>query len=84
MSKSVLILETPSCCGLCRFFKYEPKYRCAMLPCKYEIVDKFSKLENCPLRSLPEKWSDMELESMQDYERARAEGYNYCIEKIVN
>lgn len=85
MSKSVLILETPSCCELCRFIDYEPKCHCRMLSYKEaKIEDRFAKLDNCPLRELPEKYSVMELDSMQDYERARAEGYNYCIEGIVN
>lgn len=56
MGKSVLIVETPSCCELCRFIDYEPKCRCRMLSYKNAKIDnRFSKLENCPLRELPEK-----------------------------
>lgn len=56
MSKSVLILETPTCCELCRFIDYEPKCHCRMLSYKEaKIEDRFTKLKNCPLRKLPEQ-----------------------------
>lgn len=83
MSKSVLILETPSCCELCRFIDYEPKCRCMMLSYKYaKIEDRFSRLENCPLRKLPEKHDEDGRQVGEEWSVFN-KGWNACLDNIL-
>lgn len=89
MSKSVLILDTPSCCEMCRFVDYEPKCRCRMLSYKdAKINDRFTKLDNCPLRELPERKAVIGIDGaigMKELElHGRQKGWNACIDKILD
>jgi len=80
MSISVLLVETPDCCELCRFINYEPVSRCSVLPHRMsKINDRLNKLDNCPLHALPEAIIPCNKE-----QEAFARGWNACILKIIN
>lgn len=80
---SVLILETPNCCELCRFIDYDPKCHCGMLPYeKSKIENRFSKLENCPLRKLPEKHNEDDRVVGEEW-AVFNKGWNACIDEIM-
>lgn len=82
MSKVVLVMDIPYCCETCRFIEYEPKCRCGILSYKCaKIKDRFSKLNNCPLRELPERKSEEFGQTIIN--AARAEGWNACLDTIV-
>lgn len=83
MSKSALIVETPSCCELCRFIDYEPKCRCRMLSYKdAKISDRFSKLDNCPLRKLPDEHNTDARQVGEQWAEFN-KGWNACIDNIL-
>ena len=82
MSKAVLIMDMPSCCEFCRFIEYEPKWHCRMLSYKdAKINDRFSKIDNCPLRKLPAKKSEEFGQTVTN--AAKAEGWNSCLDAIM-
>lgn len=81
--KAVLVMDMPENCGACKLSSGDGFH--LICPFSSRGIEAYIKnrYKGCPLQELPEKWSGIELDSMQDYERARAEGYNYCIENIV-
>lgn len=83
MKKSVLIIDTPKCCGECDFMhvdnfgwycEREEKYM------EGHIVDS-KKAYFCPLRPLPSK---KEKEYVTEYGDSYRDGWNDCIETIKN
>ena len=82
MSKSILIMETPSCCEECRFSDYELPKRCRLMPVKNaKIDDRFSKRGDCPLRELPEYISG---EQRKAHNMMYKAGYNACLDNILD
>jgi len=79
MSISVLLVETPDCCELCRFISYEPMSRCSVLPYRIsKINDRLNKLVNCPLRALPERKEIIPLNA-----ESYVNGWNECIDELL-
>ncbi len=91
MSKAILVIDMPACCDYCQLSAIahdsdlyeEGECYCIARLESVDSVPEGSKPEWCPLRELPEKRTDIELDSMQDYERAQAEGYNFCVDKFL-
>jgi len=80
MSISVLLVETPECCELCRFISYEPVSRCSVVPYKIsKINDRFNKLNSCPLHALPERKEIIPINA-----ESYVNGWNECIDKLLN
>lgn len=72
MSKSILVIDTPNCCGECEL--------CG----KWNIKDLKTFPKDCPLKDLPERKEDVEIKKNSDYsESFYIQGYNACIDDIL-
>lgn len=78
MSKSILVIDTPECCGKCPCFLEVATDCCGV---SGEDIDSHSKPDWCPLRDLPEK-KDME-PGKTIIRAAQHEGWNMCIDEIL-
>ena len=96
MSKSILVIDTPSCCmdGPMHFqsgeipigrFEYLRLFSCRYAPSDAEdfyLPDISSeKPDWCPRRELPEKIDENNTYTDQEY--YRAQGWNDCIDEIL-
>ena len=78
MSKSILVIDTPTRCGECRFARfYNTILSRDLIMCTAVKNDLFvwrdDKPKWCPLRPLPNKWHDTSF---------IAKGYNACLDEI--
>lgn len=83
MDKSILVMDTPKCCGFCPLSGYsdDGRLKCKAKKYGYEIPDdkKFSeKPDWCPLKPAPQPTSTF----YREY--SYAAGYNQCICDILN
>ena len=83
MSKSILVIDTPSVCDECPFFEEinEARYWCyaAKMSVPYGI-----KSVLCPLKPMPEPYNMENVVCDRDYDGDYEYGYNACIDKILN
>ena len=76
MSKAVLVIEMPDCCGECSFCD-EAEHCMAMEA--YCIDDVQDKPDWCPLKPMPEKEKE---EYVSDYAKGVKRGWNDAINAI--
>ena len=75
MSKSILVMDTPSCCNECDVICM--KYYSAIQNGDIEIL---TKPDGCPLKELPQKMEGKEYSLIKIGEK---KGYNACIDDIL-
>lgn len=84
MSKSVLVVDTPDCCGRCRLL-----YRGYPLECSYTHnvihVDSLCshREKDCPLKPLPEKKNFDDIYSSRRSNVDEIIGWNKCLAEIT-
>lgn len=88
MSKSILVIDTPERCSMCKFMRNtdEEYHYCRVLGFDYQVDDYMrsapkGKPDWCPLRDLPKK-KDME-PGKTIIRAAQHEGWNMCIDEIL-
>lgn len=78
MSKSILVIDTPECCGKCPCFLEVATDCCGV---NGKDIDSHGKPDWCPLRDLPKERD--ENNTYTDCEYYRVQGYNSCIDEIL-
>ena len=78
MSKSILVIDTPSSCEKCNFQQFAICHAVRKSICGTP-TDLKSKPDWCPLRELPEKKEIRLDHALHEYER----GYNACIDELL-
>ncbi len=76
MSKSILVIDTPECCGKCPCFLEVATDCCGV---NGKDIDSHGKPDWCPLKDVPEKMTDENRWYSEDYARGR----NTCIDEIL-
>lgn len=88
MSKSILVIDTPERCSMCKFMRNtnEEYHYCRVLGFDYQLDDYMKstpkgKPDWCPLKPMPErkKFSF----SYDDIEAGKKIGFNACIDEIL-
>ena len=77
MNKSILVIDTPSCCNECKFLNDNYDYPECIITGEsrgYNFKTRENKMDKCPLKPLPKKI---------DFNGAFEAGYNYCINDIL-
>lgn len=83
MSKAILVMDMPETCSNCEYCALWDNYVCELKDDKFvDCVEPTSKPEWCPLKPLPEKFTNFEFDVMS-YQRYK-QGYNACIEEILS
>ena len=88
MSKSVLVIDTPDCCGRCRLLYWGYPIKCSYTHNVIHTNNLCShKEKDCPLRPLPTKKVPIFDANNFDKEKEEKilweiEGYNRCIDEI--
>lgn len=84
MSKSILVIDTPECCGKCPCFLEVATDCCGV---NGKDIDSSGKPDWCPLQDVPRRKMLLGLDgasnAMEIRERGRQEGYNPCIDEIL-
>lgn len=77
MKKAVIVIDMPNSCRNCPMLDGEYGY-CQVL--NKEICGIDNRMEDCPLRPLPEKWErkPYNSDSRVDWQN----GYNHCLDDI--
>lgn len=77
-SKSILVINTPKCCGKCDMRKYDGNdtWRCFKINRILDDIEKISS--DCPLKPLPKK-----IARAFDIDKSFIDGYNYCLDEII-
>lgn len=93
MAKAVLVMDMPESCDMCDFADdtQPPRYGERTLYCNapgigYDVTDYIAcRPDWCPLRELPEKKEELQLEKYEfgSLGRAFVAGFNACLEKIL-
>lgn len=86
MGKSILVIDTPERCSMCKFMRRtdEEYHYCRVLEFDYQ-VDEYMKStpkgkpDWCPLRDLPEKANHPDYCDSGRYDK----GWNDCIDEIL-
>lgn len=85
MSKSIILVETPQRCSMCKFLNdTENGYHyCRILDFDYQVDEYMQstpkgKPDWCPLKEVPNKIAEENRWFSEDY----AKGYNTCIDEI--
>lgn len=88
MSKSILIIDTPERCSMCKFMRNtdEEYHYCRVLGFDYQVNDYMrstpkGKPDWCPLKAVPEKRNVVFDDKSMWAEQRR--GWNACIEEIL-
>lgn len=88
MSKSILVIDTPERCSMCKFMRNtdEEYHYCRVLGFDYQVDDYMrsapkGKPDWCPHRELPEKKEENKYHN--NYERGIVDGFNSCIDEIL-
>lgn len=84
MSKSILIIDTPECCDMCKLGfndEYCDEFECFLEPTRRLANPEGEKPDWCPLNEVPHEVD--ENETYTDAEYYRAQGYNACIDEIL-
>lgn len=86
MAKAMLIMDMPSSCEECDFFKELRwnRHYCTQKNCKeiegYVSDFRYEKPYWCPLREVPQKKEFSDIETA--FDRVKTLGYNACIDEI--
>lgn len=83
MSKSILLIDTPECCGKCPCFLEVATDCCGV---NGKDIDSQSKPDWCPLRDLPGKTSvgiETCIGNKTECVKSYVDGYNACIDEIL-
>lgn len=87
MSKSVLVVDTPDCCGRCRLLYWGYPFECSYTHNVIHVDSLCSHREKCcPLRPLPERMTADLYYGKTDYIcdwEERSCGYNECLDDIL-
>lgn len=75
MSKSIIVIDTPSRCGDCRLADFGKCWGSN----SYLHLSTKDRPKECPLRPLPQK---VEMD-MNEYYEGVADGWNDCIDEIL-
>lgn len=85
MEKSILVMETPTCCTEClchEFWSEDDTYTCEVADrIIFDVKPENEKPNWCPLKKLPEKKD--EEEAYTDSAYFSASGWNDCIDTIL-
>lgn len=88
MSKSILVIDTPERCSMCKFMRNtdEEYHYCRVLGFDYQVDDYMrsapkGKPDWCPLRDLQEKKEENKYNN--SYEKGMKDGFNTCINEIL-
>lgn len=74
MSKSILVIDTPKCCDMCRIYQ--------TYPCRKWSYERIKTIpETCELKTIPEKIDENNCNNI--YQKRYIEGWNDCIDKIL-
>ncbi len=84
MSKSILIIDTPECCDMCKMGfhnEYSDGFECFWESTKHLVNPKGKRPDWCPLKEMPLKklWNKYH----NDYEKGSTDGFNDCIDEIL-
>lgn len=79
MEKSILVIDTPDCCGKCPCFLETATDCCGV---NGEDIDANSKPNWCPLHDAPEKKAKNFYHN--EHESGYVDGWNECVDKILN
>ena len=79
MNKSILVIDTPNSCEDCELCDGLYDYICLRLGEVDESVENGTKDLRCPLKPMPEKYTDMLSYDSDTFER----GWNACIDEIL-
>ena len=84
MSKAMVIINMPICCGECRVFQNNGNdCWCSITR---EDTTSLAMPESCPLKPLPERKDDYEIMDSWELEgilNAEVRGYNKCLEDLL-
>ena len=80
MSKSVLVIDTPECCTVCRFVASTYYLHCTLVSNSGKIKDVNVRPDWCPLKPLPEKMTGVVL---TEHWGGVKKGWNGCIDAIT-
>lgn len=79
MSKSILVIDTPAKCNVCRFSDRDvdciPEEYCKAHKDEREIINGREKPDWCPLKEVPQKYEPVSM----NFER----GFNSCVDEIL-
>ena len=79
--KAVLVMDMPDNCGACKLSSGDGFHLvCPFTSCGIEAYIK-TRYEGCPLR---EPTKEMQTAHTQDYNDGWSEGWNACIDKILD
>lgn len=88
MSKSILVIDTPKRCSMCKFMRNtdEEYHYCRVLGFDYQVDDYMMSTLNgksdwCPLVDLPEKMNADDY--LDDDREPYTNGWNDCIDEIL-
>ncbi len=88
MSKSILVIDTPERCSMCKFMRNtdEEYHYCRVLGFDYQVDDYMRSAPKgrpdwCSLRDLPEKKKENKYNN--SYEKGMKDGFNTCINEIL-
>ena len=86
MRKAVLVLdEMPDMCTECQFSIYAGRYYCTAINRELEGYPFINKPDWCPLKALPEKKSEWEMDviEFESHDLGEHVGWNKCVDYLL-